>query len=261
MRIIPAIDLIDGKCVRLTKGDYTTKKIYSEDPLEMAKAFEGSGLKHLHLVDLDGARSAHVVNHRVLERIAGHTGLRVDFGGGIKSDDDVRIAFESGASQVTGGSIAATDPGRFLGWLETYGSERVILGADVRDGLIAVSGWQEATGKKLIPFVSGYQKKGVRYVICTDIGKDGMLEGPALGLYGELLKKTAVLETRVGMSGVEDIEKPGIHLIASGGVSSLEDLRQLRRLGCEGAIIGKALYEGQLELHALQSLIEEEWKQ
>ena len=259
MRIIPAIDLIDGKCVRLTKGDYTTKKIYSEDPLEMAKAIEGAGLGYLHLVDLDGARSAHIVNHRVLERIAGNTTLRVDFGGGIKSEEEVRVAFESGASQVTGGSIAVSDPGRFLRWLETYGPERMILGADVRDGLIAVAGWQEATGKKLVPFVAGYQKKGVRYVVCTDIGKDGMLQGPAFSLYRELLKKTAILETRVAMSGVEDIEKPGIHLIASGGVSSLEDLRELRQMGCEGAIVGKALYEGHLTLDALQTLIQEEW--
>jgi phosphoribosylformimino-5-aminoimidazole carboxamide ribotide isomerase len=260
MRIIPAIDLIDGKCVRLTKGDYTTKKIYNEDPLEMAKAIEASGLGYLHLVDLDGARSSHIVNHGVLERIAGNTSLKIDFGGGIKTDEDVRIAFESGASQVTGGSIAASEPGRFLGWLETFGPDRIILGADARDGLIAVAGWQEATGQKLIPFVSGYRKKGVRYVVCTDISKDGMLQGPAFGLYRDLLKKTAVLETRVGMSGVEDIEKPGIHLIASGGVSSLDDLRELRRMGCEGAIVGKALYEGHLGLDALQKLLQEEWK-
>lgn len=257
MRIIPAIDLIDGKCVRLTKGDYSTKKIYSEDPLEMAKAFEGAGVRHLHLVDLDGARSQHIVNHKVLERIASHTRLKVDFGGGIKSDEDVRIAFESGASQITGGSIAASRPDQFLQWLDTYGSDRIILGADARDGFISVSGWQEATGKKLVPFVSGYQKKGVRYVICTDISKDGMLEGPAFDLYKDLLKRTSILETRVGMSGVEDIEKPGIALIASGGVSSLDDLRKLRRIGCEGAIIGKALYEGQISLDDLPTLIEE----
>lgn len=260
MRIIPAIDLIDGKCVRLTKGDYATKKVYSEDPLEMARTFESAGLRHLHLVDLDGARSAHVVNHKVLEQIATHTGLKVDFGGGLKSDEDVRIAFESGAAQITGGSIAATEPERFLGWLENYGPDRIILGADVRDGFISVSGWQEATGKKLIPFVSGYRKKGIRYVVCTDISKDGMLQGPALDLYKELLKKTAVVETRVGMSGVIDIEKPGINLIASGGVSSMEDLRSLKSIGCEGAIVGKALYEGQLDLDALQTLIEEEWR-
>ncbi len=260
MRIIPAIDLIDGKCVRLTKGDYTTKKIYSEDPLEMARTFEASGIRHLHLVDLDGARSAHIVNHKVLERIAGNTNLQVDFGGGIKSDEDVRIAFDSGAAQITGGSIAATEPERFLAWFEAYGPDRIILGADVRDGLIAVSGWQEATGKELVPFVKGYQKKGIRYVVCTDISKDGMLMGPAFDLYRELLKKTATLETRIGMSGVEDVEKPGIALIASGGVSSVEDLRRLKKLGCEGAIIGKALYEGQLKLEALQALNEEEWK-
>jgi phosphoribosylformimino-5-aminoimidazole carboxamide ribotide isomerase len=260
MRIIPAIDLIDGKCVRLTKGDYTTKKIYSEDPLEMARTFEASGFRHLHLVDLDGARSAHIVNHKVLERIAGNTSLSVDFGGGIKSDEDVRIAFDSGATQITGGSIAAAEPERFLGWLEAHGPERIILGADVRDGFISVSGWQEATSKELVPFVRRYQKKGVRYVVCTDISKDGMLMGPAFELYRDLLTKTAILETRIGMSGVEDIEKPGIALIASGGVSSVEDLRRLKKLGCEGAIIGKALYEGQITLEALQVLNEEEWK-
>jgi phosphoribosylformimino-5-aminoimidazole carboxamide ribotide isomerase len=258
MRIIPAIDIIDGKCVRLTKGDYDTKKIYSEDPLETARSFEAAGLKHLHLVDLDGARSAHIVNHKVLERIANHTRLSIDFGGGIKSDEDVRIAFESGASQITGGSIAATDPELFLGWLETYGPERVILGADVREGFISVSGWQEATGKRLVPFVSEYQKKGIQFVVCTDISKDGMLQGPALELYKDLIKKTALLETRIGMSGVEDIEKPGISLIASGGVSSLEDLHSLSNIGCEGAIIGKALYEGQIDLDALQSLIQQQ---
>ncbi len=252
MRIIPAIDLIDGKCVRLTRGAYDSKKVYNEDPLEVAMEFEGAGIRYLHLVDLDGARSAHIVNHGVLEKIASKTGLHVDFGGGLKSDEDVRIAFESGARQITGGSIAATEPELFLAWLEQYGPDRVILGADARDGYISVSGWQQETGRKLIPFVSGYQKKGIRYVICTDIAKDGMLEGPSLELYRELLKKTAVLETRVGLSGVEDVEKPGIRLIASGGVSSVEDLVQLRRIGCEGAIIGKALYEGRIRLDELQ---------
>ncbi|MEJ2584909.1 MAG: HisA/HisF-related TIM barrel protein, partial [Robiginitalea sp.] len=182
-------------------------------------------------------------------------GLSVDFGGGLKSDEDVRIAFESGAGQITGGSIAATDPELFLSWLERYGPERIILGADVREGTIAVSGWQEETGRKLVPFVSRYQKKGIKYVICTDIGKDGMLEGPSLELYRDLLKKTSVLETRIGLSGVEDVEKHGIRLIASGGVSTVEDLRQLKRIGCEGAIIGKALYEGRIQLEELAPFI------
>ena len=240
MRIIPAIDLIDGKCVRLTRGDYSTKKIYSGDPLEVAKSFEDAGIRYLHLVDLDGARSAHIVNHRIL-----------------KSDEDVRIAFECGAAQITGGSIAATAPDQFLSWLETYGPDRVILGADAREGYIAVSGWEEGTNQKLLPYVARFQKRGIKYVVCTDISRDGMLEGPAVSLYRNLLKRTAVVETRVGMSGVEDIEKPGIHLIASGGVSSLEDLRQLKQIGCEGAILGKALYEGRITIEELQRLLSE----
>lgn len=255
MRIIPAIDLIDGKCVRLTKGAYESKKVYRQDPLEVAREFEDAGIKHLHLVDLDGARSAHIVNHGILEKITSRTSLRVDFGGGLKSDGDVRIAFESGAWQVTGGSIAATDPELFLSWLERYGPDRIILGADARDGYISVSGWQEETGRKLVPFVTRYQKKGIKYVICTDIGKDGMLEGPSLELYRELLKKTAVTETRIGMSGVEDLERPGISLIASGGVTRVDDLWQLKRIGCEGAIIGKALYEGRIALEELAPFI------
>ena len=255
MRIIPAIDLIDGKCVRLTKGAYESKKVYREDPLEVAREFEDAGIKYLHLVALDGARSAHIVNHGVLEKIASKTGLAVDFGGGLKSDEDVRIAFESGAGQITGGSIAATDPELFLSWLERYGPDRIILGADARDGYISVSGWQEETGRKLIPFVTRYQQKGVNYVICTDIGRDGMLEGPSLQLYRELLKKTAITETRIGLSGVEDLERPGISLIASGGVSQVDDLWQLKRIGCEGAIIGKALYEGRISLEELEPFI------
>ncbi|MCO5723565.1 HisA/HisF-related TIM barrel protein [Robiginitalea marina] len=252
MRIIPAIDLIDGKCVRLTRGDYATQKVYSEDPLEVARAFEDAGIRYLHLVDLDGARQSHIVNHGVLEAIAGKTGLQIDFGGGLKSDEDVRIAFDSGAAQVTGGSIAATNPGLFLSWLEAYGPEKIILGADAREGRIAVSGWQEDTGQKLLPFVSGYQKKGVKYVVCTDISRDGMLGGPSLDLYRELLRKTAIIETRVGMSGVEDIEIPGIRLVASGGVSSLDDLLALRDVGCDGAIVGKAFYEGRITLKELE---------
>ena len=255
MRIIPAIDLIDGKCVRLTRGDYSTKKIYSEDPLEGARSFEDAGIRYLHLVDLDGARSAHIVNHRILEQIAGRTKLQVDFGGGLKSDEDVRIAFESGASQITGGSIAASEPERFLSWLEIYGPDRIILGADAKEGYIAVSGWEEFTRQELLPFVSNYREKGVKYVVCTDIGRDGMLSGPSIDLYRDLLKKTAV------PGGVGQQEKPGIHLIASGGVTTLRDLQDLKEAGCEGAIIGKALYEGKLDLGSMQSLIEQQWKE
>lgn len=259
MRIIPAIDLIEGKCVRLTRGDYATQKIYNEDPLEVARSFEDAGVRYLHLVDLDGARSRHIVNYRILEQIAGKTSLRVDFGGGLKSDEDVRVAFESGAAQVTGGSIAATDTESFLNWLDKYGPDRIILGADVRDGYIAVSGWQESTRRKLIPFVSGYQKKGIKYVVCTDIGRDGMLEGPALDSYRELIQKTSVTETRVSGSGVEDIRRPGIHLIASGGVSGMDDLEPLKTVGCEGVIIGKAIYEGRITLKDLRPYIEQSW--
>jgi phosphoribosylformimino-5-aminoimidazole carboxamide ribotide isomerase len=257
MRIIPAIDLIDGKCVRLTRGDYSTKKIYNEDPLEVARSFEDAGIGYLHLVDLDGARSAHIVNHRILEQITGKTKLRVDFGGGLKSDEDVRIAFECGAAQITGGSIAATEPDRFLSWLERYGPERIILGADAKDGYIAVSGWEEATGKELFPFVSDYQSHGVKYVVCTDISKDGMLEGPSTELYKQLLQRSRTSETHTEPEKVAGIERPGIHLIASGGVSNLEDLQQLQRIGCEGAIVGKALYEGRITLKELQPLTEQ----
>ncbi|MDG1572961.1 1-(5-phosphoribosyl)-5-[(5-phosphoribosylamino)methylideneamino]imidazole-4-carboxamide isomerase [Robiginitalea sp. M366] len=241
MRIIPAIDLIGGKCVRLTQGDYGTAKTYSDDPLEMAKAFEDHGIRHLHLVDLDGAKASHIVNHKVLERIAGHTGLSVDFGGGLKSDEDLRIAFESGARQITGGSIAVKDPDRFLGWLRSYGPERIILGADARDGRIAVSGWQEESALELEPFILEYLGKGVHYVICTDIGRDGMLQGPAMEAYQGLLQAAGG-------------QQPGgaFHLIASGGISRMEDLEQLRELGCEGAIVGKAIYEGHISLTALE---------
>lgn len=244
MRIIPAIDIIDGKCVRLTRGDYGTKKVYHEDPLEMARAFQDHGVRHLHLVDLDGARSSHIVNHRILERLASQTDLSIDFGGGLKSDQDVRIAFESGARQVTGGSIALKDPERFLAWVTRYGAERIILGADAREGKIAVSGWQEGSDRDLIPFVQEYQQRGIQYVICTDIACDGMLQGPSLELYGELLKNT---QTEQG---------PGIALIASGGIRDIADLQALAQAGCEGAIIGKALYEGTIGLKELEQYIQ-----
>ncbi len=238
MRIIPAIDIIDGKCVRLTQGDYARKTTYADDPLEVAKSFEALGVCYLHVVDLDGARSAHIVNHAVLERIASGTQLKVDFGGGLKSDEDLRIAFESGASQVTGGSIAVKDPNRFLEWLKNYGPQRIILGADARDGKVAVSGWQEGSGAELLSFISEYREHGVHYVICTDIGRDGMLQGPATELYKEVLEVN-----------------PGLGLIASGGVRNTSDLDALRLAGCEGAIIGKALYEGTLTSAELKSYL------
>ena len=244
MRIIPAIDIIDGKCVRLTRGDYDTKKVYHEDPLEMARAFEDHGVRYLHLVDLDGARSSHIVNHRILERLASRTNLQIDFGGGLKSDQDVRTAFESGASQITGGSIAVKDPARFLAWVTRYGADRIILGADARDGKIAVSGWQEGSDRDLTPFIQEYRQQGIRYVICTDISRDGMLEGPSLELYRDILGNTQA-----------DAPGAGISLIASGGIRDLADLQALAEAGCEGAIIGKALYEGTLGLKELEQYI------
>ena len=253
MRIIPAIDIIDGKCVRLSKGDYDTKKVYNENPLEVAKQFQDHGIQYLHLVDLDGAKSKHIVNHKVLEQIATKTDLKIDFGGGLKTDEDLHIAFESGADQITGGSIAVKDEATFLGWLKTYGSAKIILGADAKDGNIAVSGWQEESELQLVPFVKKFQKSGVRYVICTDISKDGMLEGPSFDVYKGLLNKTKVIRTEIGGSGVVDIEENGIKLIASGGISALEELPKLKQIGCEGVIIGKAIYENRISLKELEN--------
>jgi phosphoribosylformimino-5-aminoimidazole carboxamide ribotide isomerase len=247
MRIIPAIDIIEGKCVRLSKGDYDTKKVYSEDPLEMAKSFEAHGIQHLHLVDLDGARSSHIVNYSILEEIASKTGMQVDFGGGLKSDEDLRIAFECGANQVTGGSIAVKNKEIFLGWLEKYGWGKIILGADAMDEKIAVSGWQEGTGQQLIPFIKSYINEGVKYVICTDISKDGMLEGPSTDLYQRILAET-------GPDHQPDTET-GIYLIASGGITGMDDLYDLKALGCEGAILGKAIYENRIKLKELEQFI------
>ena len=236
MRIIPAIDIIDGQCVRLTKGDYSTKTVYSQNPLEIAKQFQDSGLEHLHLVDLDGAKAHHIVNHNILETIATKTNLKIDFGGGLKSDNDLRIAFESGAHQITGGSIAVKQPHTFESWINTYGSNKIILGADCIDGAIAVQGWQETSSLEILSFINQYTKKGVSTVICTDISKDGMLQGPAVELYSSILK-----------------QNPTLKLIASGGVSDLEDLHKLQSLGCEGVIIGKAIYEGTISLKALKN--------
>ena len=238
MRIIPAIDIIDGKCVRLSKGDYDTKKIYNEHPLEVAKEFEAHGIRYLHLVDLDGAKSKHIVNHKVLEQIAKQTNLKIDFGGGLKTDDDLRIAFESGASQITGGSIAVKDSNTFLGWIEKHGSNKIILGADAMDEKVAVSGWQEESKEELIPFIQSYQAKGIQYVICTDISKDGMLEGPSFELYSRIISQTNELK-----------------LIASGGISTFDELPKLAEMGCEGTIIGKAIYENRISLNQLETYI------
>jgi len=244
MRIIPAIDIIDGKCVRLSKGDYNTKKIYNEHPLEVAKEFEAHGIQHLHLVDLDGAKSKHIVNYKVLESIASQTNLKIDFGGGLKSDNDLRIAFESGARQITGGSIAVKDAAVFKSWIEKYGADKIILGADAKDEKIAVSGWQEDSKKELIPFIQQYQQEGIQYVICTDISKDGMLEGPSFDLYKKILRDC------VAPNGVENLK-----LIASGGISTFDELPKLAEMGCEGTIIGKAIYEGRISLKQLEDYI------
>ncbi|WP_296150510.1 1-(5-phosphoribosyl)-5-[(5-phosphoribosylamino)methylideneamino]imidazole-4-carboxamide isomerase [uncultured Flavobacterium sp.] len=237
MRIIPAIDIIEGKCVRLTKGDYATKKIYNENPLEIAKEFEANGIQYLHLVDLDGAKSGRIVNYKVLEQISENTKLKIDFGGGLKTNADLEIAFNSGANQITGGSIAVKNPVLFQEWISKYGS-KIILGADVYDEKIAVSGWQETSDLEIFPFIEKYQKIGIETIICTDISKDGMLEGPSFSLYEKIVAAF-----------------PDLNLIASGGVSSFEELPKLQFLGCEGVIIGKAIYEGKISLKQLQNFI------
>jgi phosphoribosylformimino-5-aminoimidazole carboxamide ribotide isomerase len=233
IEIIPAIDLIEGKCVRLTQGDYQTKKIYNEDPVEVARRFEDCGVKRLHVADLDGAKAGRIINYRTLEKLVSHTSLQIDFGGGLKQDTDLEIAFDSGAEMVTGGSIAVKSPDVFLAWLERFGSERIILGADAKDRRIAVNGWQETTQTELIPFVSGYYDKGIRTIICTDIGRDGMLQGTAVGLYKEIRETVPV------------------YLIASGGVGSTQDIRQLDEAGIPAVIVGKAIYEGKISLDEL----------
>ena len=237
MRIIPAIDIIEGKCVRLTKGDYTTKKIYNENPLEVAKEFEANGIKFLHLVDLDGAKSNHIVNYKILEQIATKTTLTIDFGGGLKSNKDVAIAFENGANQITGGSIAIKNPTMFINWLSTYGNDKIILGADCKSRKIATHGWMETSEIDVVDFINDYEEIGVQNVICTDVSKDGMLQGTSNKLYNEILEKTEV------------------NLIASGGVATLKDLFELQQMGCEGAIVGKAIYEGKITLKELQKII------
>jgi phosphoribosylformimino-5-aminoimidazole carboxamide ribotide isomerase len=236
MRIIPAIDILNGKCVRLTKGDYATQKIYNENPLETAKYFEDNGIQYLHLVDLDGAKSNQIMNHKVLYEIASKTNLKIDFGGGLKQRKDLEIAFENGANQVTGGSIAAKNPMEFLSWLSEFGKDKIILGADCLNRKIATQGWLETSELDVIEYISNYVSKGISTVICTDISKDGMLQGASNELYIDILSKTKV------------------NLIASGGVTTIADLELLKNIGCEGAIIGKALYEGSIKIENLREL-------
>lgn len=242
MRIIPAIDIIEGKCVRLTKGDYNTKKIYNENPLEVAKEFEAAGIEYLHVVDLDGAKASQIINYKVLEQIATKTNLKIDFGGGLKSDKDLEIAFNSGANQITGGSIAVKNKPVFESWITKFGAEKIILGADFypdnSGGKIATNGWQEESTLELIPFISGYQQKGIQYVICTDISKDGMLQGPSFEVYKNILAEVKPLK-----------------LIASGGISTFDEIPKLAELGCEGVIIGKAIYENKISLKQLENFI------
>lgn len=238
IEIIPALDIIGGKCVRLTQGDYGRKTVYGDDPVEVARRFADAGLRRLHVVDLDGAKAQHIINYNVLERIVARTALEVDFGGGLKSDDDLRIAFECGASMVTGGSIAVKSPAVFASWIVRYGGDRIILGADVRDGKIAVGGWQETTEQDLMPFVEEYMRQGICKVICTDIGRDGMLGGPAIDLYRAMLE-----------------EQPGLYLIASGGVGALAHIEQLAQAGVPAVIVGKAIYEGRIPLDGLTRLL------
>jgi len=234
MEIIPAIDIIDGKCVRLTQGDYSQKKVYNERPLEVALAFEDAGLRRLHLVDLDGAKAGAVKNWKVLETLAGKTGLVIDFGGGIKTAADVDIVFNSGAALATVGSIAVKDGPLFVSWLREYGADRFLLGADVKDEKIAVSGWLETTDRWVYDFIAEFLERGVRQIFCTDVSKDGLLQGPALDLYRNIVGKF-----------------PELHFIASGGVSGMDDVRRLEEIGCAGVIIGKAIHEGRIKLEEL----------
>lgn len=235
IELIPAIDIIEGKCVRLSQGDYNSKKVYNENPVEVAKEFEASGIRRLHVVDLDGAASHHVVNYRVLEQIANRTSLIIDFGGGLKSDEDLRIAFENGAQMVTGGSIAVKNPELFGQWIERYGNDKIILGADVKGHSIAVNGWKDGSDCELFPFLQEYINKGIKKVICTDISCDGMLAGPSLELYKEILE-----------------QHPKLYLIASGGVSHIGDIEALEEAGVPAVIFGKALYEGRITLQELK---------
>jgi phosphoribosylformimino-5-aminoimidazole carboxamide ribotide isomerase len=237
MRIIPAIDLIDGKCVRLTQGDYAQKKVYNENPLDVAKSFEDQGLQYLHLVDLDGAKAGKVTNWKVVESITTHTKLTVDFGGGIKTDDEIRKLFERGVQQVNLGSIAVKEPQKVIQWIDEFGSDKIILSADVKNNTIAISGWQESSSINIRNFLRDYIENGIEYVTCTDISTDGMLTGPNIELY-----KTLILSF------------PQLHLVASGGVGTMEDLQELKRIGVDGVIVGKAIYEGRVKLEELALL-------
>ena len=234
---IPAIDLIEGKCVRLTQGDYATSHVYAEDPVDMARRFEDMGFTRLHLVDLDGAKSRHVVNDHVLKAITRATKLIVDFGGGVKTDDDMARVLDAGAEMVTCGSIAVTQPDTVLGWMERYGAEHLILGADVKDGKISINGWQEDSAHELMPFLQRYLDAGMMHVLCTDISRDGMLQGPATALYGSIMKAF-----------------PHCRLIASGGVSCIEDILQLDKAGVPAVVFGKAIYEGKINMNELAEM-------
>ena len=240
IRILPAIDIIDGKCVRLTKGDYDTKKIYETEPLEMAKQYEDCGITQIHIVDLDGAKSAHPQNLKIVETIKSQTNVQVEFGGGIKTDQAIKDCNNAGVDQFIIGSLAVKDPDKVIGWISQMGAERFVLGADVKDGLIAVNGWQEASDTKLQSFVDQYKRVGAIYFLCTDISKDGMLQGSSIELYGEIIA-----------------ESPNIKLIASGGVSSLEEVEELDKIGCDAAIIGKAIYEKRIGLNELTQFIKQ----
>lgn len=237
MRIIPAIDIIEGKCVRLSQGDYNQKTVYNENPLEVAKEFEDAGLKYLHLVDLDGAKAKKVVSWKVLESIVSNTSLQVDFGGGLRTAEDVQAVFDSGAKQITAGSIAVNDRETVLRWISEFDSEQIILGADAKNGRIATHGWLDDSGLDVIEFISDYQKEGIEYVVCTDIAKDGMLQGPSIELYKQIMTVSK-----------------GVKLIASGGVSSIDDLKELKTIGCDAAIVGKAIYEAKFSLKELREL-------
>ncbi len=231
IQIIPAIDLIDGKCVRLTQGDYNQKTEYNNNPLEVAKAFEGAGIKRLHLVDLDGAKAKKIINHKVLESIASNTNLHIDFGGGLQSEEDLKIAFDAGAKQITGGSIAIKNEEMFTSWIEKFGPERIILGADAKDKMIAVSGWQETTSVSVFDLIQKYTDKGIKYTISTDVAKDGLLKGPSFDLYQEMQDKF-----------------PSLHIVASGGVAFFDDILKLDEMGIFAVIVGKAFYEGNISL-------------
>lgn len=243
IELIPAIDIINGQCVRLTKGDYDQKTVYRDSPAEVAKEFEQIGFKRLHVVDLDGAKSKHIVNSQALQHITSETQLLVDFGGGIKTNQDIEMAFESGATMVTIGSIAVTQPDLFMGWLEKYGAERLILGADVRNGKISINGWKEDSTEDLLPFLRKYVDAGVKNVLCTEISKDGTLAGPAIELYQSVMEAY-----------------PQLHLIASGGVSSIDDIKALDAAGIPAVVFGKAIYEGRIDLKLLKNTMNKEAK-